>query len=342
MIAHELGHFIVAKKSGITVEEFAVGFPPRLLSRVVGGVRYSLNLIPFGAYVKMLGEEDPTAPGSFASQGKLIRAAVLVAGSAMNFIVAVTAFALAYGTGWPDASAAPPEIGGIAAGSPAESAGLQAGDLVRQVNGRDMATIPDFQREIQQHLGAPMDIAVLRGGETIRISVTPRAQVPEGQGALGVQLVRRAIPVRHGPAESVVFGFRNTIGIIATTVMAPVMAIRGELSPELVRPIGIPGMTQIAAQAATAVIDSGWWFPVLLIVGAFSASLAFVNMLPLPALDGGRLLFVAIEAVRGRRVRPEREALIHLVGMAVLLTLMVMISFNDLLVPLAHIDWGVR
>ena len=118
MIAHELGHFIIAKKSGITVEEFAVGFPPRIVSRVMDGVRYSLNLVPFGAYVKMLGEEDPTAPGSFASQPKRIRAAVLIAGSAMNFLVAVTAFSVAYATGWPDASAAPIEIGGVAADSP--------------------------------------------------------------------------------------------------------------------------------------------------------------------------------------------------------------------------------
>jgi regulator of sigma E protease len=342
MIAHEFGHFIVAKRSGIVVEEFAVGFPPRLLSRVIGGVRYSLNLVPFGAYVKMLGEEDPTAPGSFASQSKRIRAAVLVAGSAMNFIVAVAAFALAFGTGWPDASAAPPEIGGIAPGSPAEAAGLRPGDIVRGVNGRELTTIPDFQREIQQHLGQPMEVTLERNGEPVRLTVTPRSEWPEGQGALGVQLVRRAVPVRHGPAESIGFGFRNTIGIIATTVMAPIMAIRGELSPDLVRPIGIPGMTQIAAQAATAVVDSGRWFPILLIVGAFSASLSFVNMLPLPALDGGRLLFVAIEAIRGRRVRPEREAVIHLIGMAVLLSLMVMISFNDLIVPLAQIDWGLR
>src|SRR5437763_7896540 len=284
MIAHELGHFIVAKKSGIVVEEFAVGFPPRLLSRIAGGVRYSLNLVPLGAYVKMLGEADPAAPGSFASQRKLVRAAVLVAGSGMNFLVAVVAFSLAYGTGWPDASASPPEIGAIAPGSPAESAGIQSGDVVRQVNGSDMATIQDFQREIQQHLGQPMELRLDRGGQTIDLSVTPRAQPPEGQGALGVQLIRRALPVRHGPLESIVFGFRNTIGIIATAVIAPVMAIRGELAPDLVRPIGLPGMTQLAAQAATATLDTGWWFPILLIVGGFSASLAFVNMLPLPAL----------------------------------------------------------
>ena len=166
MIAHELGHFIVAKKSGIVVEEFAIGFPPRLFSRVTrDGVRYSLNLIPLGAYVKMLGEEDPTAPGSFASQSKRIRLAVLVAGSAMNFLVAVAAFSFAYGTGWPDVSASPIEIGGIAAESPAQAAGLQPGDVVRSVDGKDVATIPEFQREIQSHLGQSMQLVVERGGQ---------------------------------------------------------------------------------------------------------------------------------------------------------------------------------
>jgi regulator of sigma E protease len=343
MIAHELGHFIIARKSGIVVEEFAIGFPPRLLSRVgKDGIRYSLNLVPLGAYVKMLGEEDPSAPGSFASQSKSTRAAVLVAGSAMNFIVAVAAFAFAYGTGWPDTSAAPVEIGSTAPESPAERAGLRSGDVVRTVDGREVKTIPEFQREIQTHLGQPMELSLQRGDETVRVVTTPRSEWPEGQGALGVQLVRRAVPVPHDPIQSIGFGIRRTLDVIALTFAAPVMAIRGELPAELVRPIGIPGMAQVAGQAATAVIQTGWWFPVLLITGAFSAGLAVANMLPLPALDGGRLLFVIIEAVRGRRIRPEREALIHLVGMAVLLALMVTISFYDLLVPLAQFDWGLR
>jgi regulator of sigma E protease len=343
MIAHEFGHFIVARKSGIVVEEFAIGFPPRIFSHVgKDGIRYSLNLVPLGAYVKMLGEEDPSAPGSFAAQSKRIRASVLVAGSAMNFIVAVAAFAFAYGTGWPDTSAAPVEIGGTAPDSPAQIAGLRPGDVVLAVDGREVKTIPEFQREIQTHLGRPMELTVQRDNEPVRVGVTPRSESPEGQGALGVQLVRRAVPVPHDPIQSIGFGFRRTLDVIALTFVAPVMAIRGELAPELVRPIGIPGMAQVAGQAATAVIQTGWWFPVLLITGAFSAGLAVANMLPLPALDGGRLLFVFIEAVRGRRIQPEREALIHLVGMAVLLALMVTISFYDLLVPLAQFDWGLR
>ena len=129
------------------------------------------------------------------------------------------------------------------------------------------------------------------------------------------------------------FGVQRSVEIVGLTFVAPVMAIKGDLAPELVRPIGLPGMTQVAAEATTAAVSSGWWYPILLITGAFSAGLAVANMLPLPALDGGRLLFVAIEAVRGQRVSPEREGLIHLVGMVVLLSLMVFISFYDLVVP---------
>jgi regulator of sigma E protease len=342
MIAHELGHFIAAKRTGIVVEEFAIGFPPRIFSTVRGGVRYSLNLIPFGAYVRMLGEEDPSARGSFASQSKIVRAIVLAAGSGMNLLVAVIVFSVAYATGWPDPNAMEIEIAEVAAGSPAERSGIQMGDIVRQVEGRGVRNLDQFRTEIQRHAGTAMELVLSRGGTELSVSVTPRSEVPEGQGPLGVRLQGRALPVPHNPLESMIFGVRRTVEIIALTFVAPVMALRGELAGDLVRPIGLPGMTQVAAQAATAVVASGWWFPVLLIMGAFSAGLAVANMLPLPALDGGRLLFVLIEAIRGRRIPPEREGLIHLVGMVVLLSLMVLISFYDLVVPPISIDWGIR
>src|SRR4051794_31596259 len=146
MIAHEFGHFIVAKKSGILVEEFAIGFPPKLLSFVRGGVQYSLNLIPLGAYVKMLGEEDPTEPRSFASQPKRIRALVLAAGSGMNFLVAVLAFALAYGVGYPDASKL--AVLEVMPGTPGEVSGFQKGDVIRQVNGQPVTSTDQFRSVI--------------------------------------------------------------------------------------------------------------------------------------------------------------------------------------------------
>ncbi len=342
MIAHEFGHFIVAKRSGIVVEEFAVGFPPRLFSFNKGGVQYSLNLIPLGAYVKMLGEEDPSDPGSFAAKSKRTRALVLVAGSAMNFLVAILAFSLAYASGWPDPNNVQVEIAEVIAESPAASAGLQSNDVILRLDGAPISSLERFREQSAQKLGQPVRITIDRGGQEIDVVTTPRDQYPEGQGPLGIRLRARANPVPHGPVESLAFGVQRSVGIVSYTFIAPVMALRGQISPDVVRPIGLPGMTQVAAEATKAVLTSGWWFPVLLITGAFSAGLAVANMLPLPALDGGRLLFVAIEAVRGKRVSPEREGLIHLVGMAVLLSLMVLISFNDFVTPPMSIDFGIR
>ena len=127
-----------------------------------------------------------------------------------------------------------------------------------------------------------------------------------------------------------------------TTLSIPVLLINGLIPAEAARPIGLPGMAQLASQAASATVETGWWFPILSLTGYISAGLSLANMLPLPALDGGRLLFVVIEAVRGRRVSPEREAAVHFIGMVALLALMLLISLNDLSQPLPAVDWGVR
>lgn len=341
IIAHELGHFIAARVSGVVVEEFAVGFPPRLGSVVQGGIRYSLNLIPFGAYVRLLGEEDPSAPGSFAGKSKSARALILGAGSGMNLIVAMLAFALAYGTGWPDPSAVVVRIAEVLPESPGHAGGLRGGDVVRAMDGAVIQGPAELRGYVQGKLGQPVRVTVEREQGTRELTVVPRTEWPEGQGPLGIRLQARALPVPHDPVSSLIFGARQTLQVVGLTVIAPALAIRGELPLEVVRPIGIPGMTQLAAEATTAVVESGWLFPVLVLAGVFSAGLAAANMLPFPALDGGRLLFVAIEAIRGRRVAPEREGLIHAAGLMLLLSLMILISFYDVVQPLPAIDWGL-
>jgi regulator of sigma E protease len=340
MIAHEFGHFIVAKKSGIVVEEFAIGFPPRLFSFKHDGVNYALNLIPLGAYVKMLGEEDPSAPGSFASQKKRVRALVLAAGSGMNFLVAVLAFALAFGIGYPDSSRL--AVLEVMPGTPGDVSGFQKGDVLLQVNGQPVSSTDDFRSLIAKQQGRATDVVVERDGQQITLNTSPRVNPPPDQGSVGIKIgSERGAPVPHGPIESLGFGIRMTIGLMMTTLAAPVMLFQGLVSPEAVRPIGLPGMTQVAAGAAEATVKSGFLYPIFLITGAFSAGLSVANMLPLPALDGGRLAFVVVEAIRGRRVSPEREGLIHVVGMAALIALMIFISIHDLVVPPPSIPWGI-
>lgn len=342
MLVHEWGHFVTARRSGIVVQEFGFGLPPRIWGIERGGVIYSINAIPFGAFVKMLGEEDPTQPGSFARQSKRVRALVLAAGSGMNFITAGVVFAIAYMSGWPTPVENEVEIAQVVVGAPAEQAGLRAGDLVRSINGEPVARVEDFRTRTQQNLGQPMQVVVIRDGAQTTVTMTPRANPPEGQGAVGVALRSPVRPTNHGFFESIGLGFSRAVQIVGFTLAAPVMAIQGAISPDMLRPIGLPGMAQVASQAVDYATDTGAWFPILTVTGTFSAGLAVANMLPLPALDGGRLLFIAIEAIRGRRVNPEREGMFHFVGIVVLITLMVLISINDLVAPIPAIDWGGR
>src|SRR5215212_50392 len=342
MLVHELGHFITARRAGIVVQEFGFGLPPRLYGREYNGVMYSLNWIPFGAFVKMLGEEDPTSPGSFASKTKLTRAIVLAAGSAMNFLTAGVVFALAYMTGWPTPIPNEVQIAEIAASSPAEAAGLRAGDLVVGVDGQPVGSVEDFQRLVRERVGASVALDIQRGDQRVQTSMTPRVDPPPGQGAIGVKIQAHTRPVAYNPLESIWLGFRRAVNVIAFTAWAPIAFFQGVLPGEMLRPIGLPGMAQVTSQAVEATRESGYLYPLLVMAGTFSAGLAFANMLPIPALDGGRLFFVFIEAIRGRRISPERESLVHFVGIVVLIALMILIAVNDIQNPFGTVDFGVR
>ena len=342
MFVHELGHFLTARRAGIVVQEFGFGLPPRIFGIKRNGIIYSLNWIPFGAFVKMLGEEDPSAPGSFASKSKVTRAIVLAAGSAMNFLTAGIVFAIAFSTGWPSPIENQVEIAQVAPGSPADAAGLRIGDVVLDMNGRPVSGVEDFRQITRESIGGPVQVRVLRADETLNLTVTPRPDPPQGQGAVGVAIRSPVRPVQHSVPESLYLGFLRAIQVIAFTLAAPVLAIQGLVSPDMLRPIGLPGMAQVASQAVDFAADTGFIFPILTVTGTFSAGLAIANMLPLPALDGGRLFFIVVEALRGRRVNPERESQFHFVGIVVLIALMILISLNDLQNPLPAIDWGLR
>jgi regulator of sigma E protease len=342
MVVHELGHFITARMNGITVQEFGIGLPPRLWGFRRGGVLYSINLIPFGAFVKMLGEEDPTAPGSFASKPRRVRALVLAAGSGMNFLLAVAAFACALMVGYRTVSPdGPVKLAKITAESPAQQAGLQVGDEIVSLNGQPV-NVRQFRELTQQHRGQPVELGVRRGGTETSVTLTPRPNPPPGQGALGIVLDATGVQ-RLAPLQAVQVGFVQTANAVLTTFLAPKLIMDGVIAPGDARPIGLPGMAKLTAEAVEDAVDTGFWYPVFVVTGMFSAGLAVANMLPIPALDGGRLLFVVIEWVRrGRRIPPQREAVFHLGGIVVLLTLMVLISVYDIMSPVPRIDWGVR
>ncbi|HIQ05901.1 MAG TPA: PDZ domain-containing protein [Anaerolineae bacterium] len=338
VFVHELGHFLAARLVKVKVEEFGFGYPPRILTLFErNGVKYTLNWLPLGGFVRMVGEE-----GNFDAEGSLFtkqpwqRAIVLLAGPLMNFLVAPLIFALAFNLGMPQFEG-PVRIEQVATGSPAERAGLQPGDIILQVGDVHPRTLVDVSRTTDAYRGREMPVLVRRGDETIAITVVPRLveEVPPGQGATGItigfvpdEVTQTTVRLPWG--EALVTGVRHTIFVVGLMVAGLADLIRGLIMPAVsLPPGGIAGPVGIA-RLTGEVVRHG--LNQLLEFTAFlSINLGLINLLPLPALDGGRLVFVILEAIRrGKRIAPEREALVHLAGMMALIALMLIISYFDL------------
>ncbi len=342
---HELGHFLAAKRAGIQVEEFGIGYPPRLLTLGRWGeTEYTLNVIPFGGFVRMAGEEDPDIPRSLASKSKRTRLVVLGAGAVMNLLLAFCLFSATFLLGVP----VPVEFHRVmvvntAPDSPAEAAGLQMGDLILAVDEHPIQGPQELTDYIHQHLGEEIRLKVQRGKESLSIPMAPRQEWPEGQGPIGVVIQPYAskMDIRTYPWwQALWLGLRETLSIIVLTLSIPVLVLRGLMPAGAVRPVGPVGVAQMASDAAQQVVAIGWWFPLLQLTAAVSAGLCMANLLPIPGLDGGRIFFVIVEAIRGRRISPEKEGMVHLIGMALLIVLMLIITYQDLISPVPSINWS--
>ena len=302
------------------------------------GTIYSLNLLPIGGFVRMRGEDDPSDVGSFASASPRARAATLLAGPAMNFLLAVVLFSLSAMLGRPEVMPGG-QIGEIAPGSPAAQAGLLVGDRIYQINDVTVRTAADVSGYVAAHPGQPVTLTVERDGQRFPISLTPRVSPPAGEGPIGLAIGEVADVVRSNPIEALAIGVRDTAAFTYMTLSVPAMLLRGAITPADARPVGPVAIFQLTSGAVSATRSSGYWFPVLQLMGILSAALAITNLLPIPALDGGRLLFVVIEKLRGRRIDPSREGMIHLAGMMILLGLMALITYQDLTSSVLLPDW---
>jgi regulator of sigma E protease len=295
-------------------------------------VIYSINWLPLGGFVRPAGEDDPTVPNGLSASPKRVRFTVLAAGPAANLIIGLLVFTLGYAIGWPNYRV---KIVNVVPEAPATAAGLRAGDIVLSANGEDVSFIDnDLTNVIRSNLGKPVVLVIERGGQRLNMIVTPRTEWPEGQGPTGIelgfdtQLIHYSLPLAawHGASE-VAFQIRET-------VMLPVRWISGQIKTDEVRFVSIVGLKDINDAAVDTARELGQWYPIIRLVGTITVALALTNLLPLPALDGGRILFVLLEALRGRRIAPEREGLVHLMGMMVLLVLMAMLILNDLRNPI--------
>ena len=351
VLVHEIGHFVVAKRAGITVQEFGVGFPPRIGSVVWHGTRYSLNWIPLGGFVKMLGEDgeaeadkmrqrglseaavDKAMAGAFNRKPIWVRIVVLVAGVAMNFLLAAVLFAVALSLPGSEGRG-PLTVTEIQAGSPAVTAGLQVGAVIVAADGRTFAVSRDLTAYVRSRAKHLVELTVLRAGEEVAMEVTPRslsdAEEAKGLGAVGFSYEPdhfvQIPPSAANPAAAAWEGF-TAAGDLAIKIpggLASAVAGLLGLAPDAgtaVGPIGIASETGRVLQAPLV--------SQLIFVGILSVNLAVLNVLPFPPLDGGRIAVVVIEAIRRRRLPAEREALVYLTGFMVLIVLVILISIRD-------------
>lgn len=337
ILIHEIGHFVAARLSGIKVDEFGLGFPPRAVKLFKrGDTLYSLNWIPIGGFVRPAGEDDPTVPGGLAGASKRARLFTLSAGAIANFILALAIFWIAFMIGPPVYEVA---IAEVMADSPAMQAGIIPGDVILEVNGRPVEDTGVVVDELTSVAGKPVDLVVSRDGEPVLLSVVPRMEgeydpATEGPTGIRIESLRTGENASVSPANALIMSGRTMFDVVWGTLRAPIMLVRGQITPSEARPISVVGISQLAGRAAEETATQRDWFPILWFTGVISVALGFTNLLPIPALDGGRIMFVLVEAVRGRRIEPEREGLVHLVGMLVLLGLMVLIIIQDIVNPI--------
>ena len=327
IIAHEFGHFITARASGVQVEEVGIGFPPRLLSFRRGGTIYSLNAVPLGGFVKMAGEEDSRVPGSLASKSIPVRLLALGSGSLMNLLLPLLLFSVAlmvphnvvYGQ---------VSVEEVAPNSPAARVGIVSGDTILEVNGKQVNNIGDLQHNIQLNLGQAVTLLIRHVDETLaEVRVVPRWQPPEGEGAIGIAVrtvsptvVRQSYPFW----QAIPMGVRECIDTFVLFKNGIISMIIGSAPRIVAGPVGIAQITGEVAQAGLS--------PLLEFAAFLSINLAIVNLLPLPALDGGRIAFILLEVVRrGRRVPARIEGMVHMVGFAMLITFILLVTYQDII-----------
>lgn len=332
VLVHELGHFLAARKAGIGVEEFGFGYPPKLWGKKIKGTIYSLNLLPFGGFVKLKGEElGEKAVGSdtFWAKSKKARTGVILAGVIANFILAIVCFSVVYAVSGIPVKIGKVKIEEIAVGSPADQAGLKAGDLIIGVDDHKLALVEDFVRTVEAKKGQEINLLIERDKPLV-LKITPRPNPPQGEGALGViitDMEMKKLSWWKTPFFGAYYGTKEALGwgsLIAGSVGKMVwnLVSSGIVPKDVAGPIGI-------YQASSQVSRQGF-LAILQFIGILSVNLAVLNILPFPALDGGRLVFIGYELVARRKPKPKIEHWINAIGMAVLLTLIVLVTIGDL------------
>lgn len=325
VLFHEFGHFVFAKRAGVTVTDFAFGFGPSLVAVRRGDTTYRINLFPIGGYCKMAGEDTEdtgsTDPGNFQRKTLGQRVAVIAAGPIFNLVLAVAIFAgIGAFVGIP--SGPTNVVESVKAGTPAAQAGLAPGDRIVALDGRPVRSGSEMIAYIHGHPDKIVAVDVDRGGTTQHLNIRANDTLVEGQhqGQFGF-LPEQAV-VRKPLLDAIGYGFTSVGETAALQFIGISEAIRNHDSSVISGPVGLAHVV-IGAEALGV-------YYVLWLMATISVVLGLFNLLPLPALDGGRLAFLFVELVRGRPVNPEREGLVHLTGFALLMVLVIFVTYHDI------------
>jgi regulator of sigma E protease len=346
IFVHELGHFIAARWAGIEVEEFGFGLPSYKIATLFKwqGTEFTVHALLLGGFIRPKGENDPTVPGGLASANPWKRLVVLFAGPLMNLLTAIVVFSFLIGS---EGVAVPGSvrIDSIAKNSPAEQANIQTGDILLSINGQSITDIQPAITLIKSNLDKPVELVFDRNGKKVTITATPLSSRNASEGALGVGLSYPTRPATF--TESITGGFTVTGIQAANIVYLPVALIQGAVAPSDARFVGFKGIfdmfsvaieKDVTSRQEVAAAPVGASAPkptnyALSLVGLLSISLGVMNLLPIPALDGGRILFTLPEIIFRKRIPPQWENTVNGVAMLLLIGLMIFVNFMDFYSP---------
>jgi regulator of sigma E protease len=360
VFVHELGHFVVARRNGVRAEEFGFGFPPRIFGvyknehgkrKIVWGSKevkssdtiYSANWIPLGGFVKITGEDgdEKNNPNSFAAKGSFARVRILAAGVLMNLFLAMAIFSLSFYLGVPqlaeevtDGNVANEKIQIVEVGksTPAEAMGLRMGDEILGVINSEgqlvkFSSVEDVQKYIRENKGKQLVLNIKRGKEELKLTGIPRQESPEGEGPLGIGLAK-TVEVRYPWYQAIAKGVEYSFSLIWTFI-----AFLAGLVWRLIagKPAGIDVSGPVGIAVLTGQVAQLGFGYLLRFTAMLSVNLAIINALPIPALDGGRILFILIEKIKGSPLSQKFEQRAHNIGFALLISLMIFVTFRDVM-----------
>ena len=331
VIVHEFGHFIVAKKMGVRVEKFSIGFGPEIFGVTRQDTRYSVSMIPLGGYVKLSGETGAEGlkgeKWEYLSRTVGERMRIIFAGPLLNYILAFLIFSFVFMVGNPTLTSV---IGKVMPGYPAESSGLKVGDKILKINGKDVIYWEDVTKIVHTSKNQEMNLVVERLGQKVSIIVMPKSQEMDtifgsrkNISIIGIVPSGDAVYVKYGFFKSIYMGAEKLWTLTYITCRALWASITGAIpiKESMTGPIGIFYITGQAAKLGLVYL--------LQLMGVLSASLAIFNLLPVPVLDGGHILFLAIEKIRRKPVSIKMQENITQVGMSLLIVLMLFVFYND-------------